>query len=788
MKGMRIVTTGIVGGLLLAGGPARAAWQTYDATTQNYTNTANWAGGVIDDVFSSSSTAWAQTINVTANRTLPAGLSLTRNPSAAAVGNVVFQGSGGDRTFTLGGNLNVTGSWSWVGNPKVVQLGSATAGSRLILDLGNQTRTFNVSTINYDDGGRTYGFAVFGPIIGGGGLTKAGDGTLALWGTGTHAFTGPLTITRGQVFLTDKVQLATTNVSLRNTLNNLTSLPTAAFVSSLQSSSRNVGSYGWTANRLSPTTTLTMDGGSVRMHQNANTSEISTERVANLVLEDGLAGFDASTRTVSGKTASFTIDNLSRPRNAPMAFAVNQNYTAYGTGGFGTGAGEFKVAIGNYDAGWSKGGILPFAVIGNVDGNIALGTVYAPAAYDAGGFVKAATVTARAELDDGLAGENVMIAPAAHDLSVSAGETVTMNALLIASSAAVNLSASGNAGTVKLTSGQLVNSPTGNFRVNAFTTFDMNGERAYIFSAQKGAFEIFGAITNASSATFAGYSGGGNIYLASPARWTGETTIASGVVLLGPATALPSNTRVNIASGALLDGSWDIPTFGSLAGAGALKIENGQYIGTDNTDSEFSGQIHQQNASFITKQGTGTLTLSGQSYHTGATTVSGGGLVIDGTLSASANAVTVQNSAFLGGTGTIGRDVTVNSGGRLTGGLTNAVGTLNITSNLNLKAGAILDVQLAGGGVCDAIVVGGAVNLNSDSGAGSTLQLSAVGTLKGGETYTIVRAGSAIATTFANASSLTADGYKLVVDYAGGAGNKDIVLSVLPKGTAIIIR
>jgi autotransporter-associated beta strand protein len=796
MRSTGIVAAGIVVGLLLAVGPARAAWQTYDATTQNYTNTANWAGGVIDDVFSSSSTAWVQTINVTADRTLSNGLSITRNPATTADGNVVFQGSGGDRTFILGGNLNFTGNNT---RTKLVQLGANTAGSRLILDLGSQTRTVNVSTQSYDDGSRGYGFVVFGPVAGTLGLTKAGDGDLTFWGTNTQTFTGPLAITRGQVILTDKVQLATTNVSLRNTLNNLTGLPTdRAFVSSLQSNNRNVGGYGFTANRLAPATTLTMDGGLFRLRQNnTDTSEISTERVANLVLLDGLAQIDATTRAATTKNASFAIDALSRPHNAPMAFSVDNGGGVYSTMSFGTGAGQFKVSLGNYDAGWSKGGILPFAVIGDVSTYLAPDNIYAPAAYDnVNGLVKPAPVTNLANLAAGQAGDNARISlTTVNDESVPNGATVTLNALIIDTSAAgsVNVGASGNAGTVKLTSGQLVHANRQDSKLTrAFVKFDMNGEHAYVFSGLKGSFSIReGGITNASGATFAAGNGSSIELQQTYAGWTGETTVAQGVLVAHSSNVngLPTSSRVNIASGAYFDGNWGPMTFGSLAGAGAIKTFRGLYIGTDNTDSEFSGQIHANgiHAAFLTKVGTGRLTLSGQCYYTGATTNAGGGLVINGSLSASANAVTVQNSAYLGGTGTIARAVTVESGGRLTGGLTNAVGTLNIASNLNLKAGAILDVQLAGGGVCDTIVVGGAVDLNSDSGAGSALQISAVGTLKGSETYTIMRAGSPIVNTFANGSSLSVGGRKLRIDYAGETGN-DVVLTVLSEGTLISIR
>jgi fibronectin-binding autotransporter adhesin len=62
----------------------------------------------------------------------------------------------------------------------------------------------------------------------------------------------------------------------------------------------------------------------------------------------------------------------------------------------------------------------------------------------------------------------------------------------------------------------------------------------------------------------------------------------------------------------------------------------------------------------LTKNGTGTLTLSGSNAHTGVTTVNGGALIVNGSLGTSE--VTVASTATLGGTGTLGGNVIFSSG------------------------------------------------------------------------------------------------------------------------------
>ncbi len=114
----------------------------------------------------------------------------------------------------------------------------------------------------------------------------------------------------------------------------------------------------------------------------------------------------------------------------------------------------------------------------------------------------------------------------------------------------------------------------------------------------------------------------------------------------------------------------------------------------------------------LIKSGAGSLVLNGDSTYRGATTVNGGLLAVNGTLT---SAVSVNDSGTLGGSGRIGA-LTVNRGGRVAPG--NSVGTMQVAGDVTLGAGSTYAVELTPTS-SDRIVAGGKALLD-----GGTLTLA----------------------------------------------------------------
>ncbi len=126
----------------------------------------------------------------------------------------------------------------------------------------------------------------------------------------------------------------------------------------------------------------------------------------------------------------------------------------------------------------------------------------------------------------------------------------------------------------------------------------------------------------------------------------------------------------------------------------------------------------------LVKRGLGTLTLSGSNTYTGLTTVTGGHLVIDGSL---AGSLIVNSGGSVGGTGTL-RTTLVFAGGSLAPGGSATPGVLRSTGTVTMAAGSTLAIDLASAGAgalaADALTAAGDVLLN-----GGVLALASPDTL-----------------------------------------------------------
>lgn len=216
---------------------------------------------------------------------------------------------------------------------------------------------------------------------------------------------------------------------------------------------------------------------------------------------------------------------------------------------------------------------------------------------------------------------------------------------------------------------------------------------------------------------------GGRVVIAAPNgavrffeshSYTGGTTVSSGTFELVGNGALFDEGAVTVGTGALfqisgLAGPGTV--IGDLDGAGTVNLgAKALTVGTAN-DTLFSGAITGTGGALI-KQGSGTLTLTRVSNYTGPTTVNEGTLRVDGSLRGTA--VAVNAGATLGGTGSIGGDVTIADGGRLAPGA--SAGSLRAGS-LALSNASQLDFELGqagvvGGGVNDLVLVSGDLTLD----------------------------------------------------------------------------
>lgn len=264
----------------------------------------------------------------------------------------------------------------------------------------------------------------------------------------------------------------------------------------------------------------------------------------------------------------------------------------------------------------------------------------------------------------------------------------------------------------------------------------------------------FGALTNSTTANSIGTLtiNGANGYGVS------FTSIALSSGTTGVATTLVANAPVTITGGVTNAMTVTATKGDTLVLDG---VSTGTIAGT--IADATGGSLAAGGFTAITKQGTGTWTLSGTNTNEGATTVNNGTLLINGS-SAANNAYTVNGSATqglqgtLGGTGTIGGAVTLATNGAtafglgavLNPGTVGTAGTLTITGSLTTNDFTNLNFDLN-----TATTVGGAVNdlistaVAPTFGATTQVNINALGTLGTGS-YTLINGYSGTISTFSN--------------------------------------
>jgi autotransporter-associated beta strand protein len=171
---------------------------------------------------------------------------------------------------------------------------------------------------------------------------------------------------------------------------------------------------------------------------------------------------------------------------------------------------------------------------------------------------------------------------------------------------------------------------------------------------------------------------------------TGTLTIADSGLVTGPiviATNAGSIGTLNIGAGAgnaaAAPGTLTAPSVAFGAGTGTLNFNH------TSADYVFAPAISGNGTVNVLA---GVTTLTANNTYTGATTINGGALIVNGSI-ASSSMTTVNSGAALLGSGIVGT-TQVNAGGSLVPGPVGTPGPMTVSGNLAFQSGALYVVQV----------------------------------------------------------------------------------------------
>src|SRR5262245_464008 len=270
--------------------------------------------------------------------------------------------------------------------------------------------------------------------------------------------------------------------------------------------------------------------------------------------------------------------------------------------------------------------------------------------------------------------------------------------LTLAAASSYTGATSVNAGTLQAGATNTL-APLSTFTVASGATLNLAGFNQAIGSLAGAGSVALGAATlttgnDNTSTTFSGTIPGsgslikvgtGTMTLAGANTYSGGTTLAGGILSLANNQALGSGALTT--TGSVVDYASGV----TIANAIVINSNTTQLSVTTGSATQAGAISELKGPRPLEKIGPGTLVLGGINTFSGPTTVSGGALVVTGSIANSA--VMVGNGAVLTGTGTVGA-TTVLSGGTFAPGPIGTPGAMSIGGNLAFQSGAVYLVQV----------------------------------------------------------------------------------------------
>ena len=269
---------------------------------------------------------------------------------------------------------------------------------------------------------------------------------------------------------------------------------------------------------------------------------------------------------------------------------------------------------------------------------------------------------------------------------------------------------------------------------------------------------VFGGSGSLAGTTTVVKAGTGTLTINTTNTYSGATTVSDGTLILNGGI---DQSPVTVES----RGTLQVGNGGTTGTLGTNNVVNNGTLVFNRSDAITNGAAI-SGSGLLVKLAGGALTLTGANTYSGGTTVSNGTLLVNNTIGSGTGtgAVTVAGTGTLGGTGVIAGPVAVN--GTLAPG--SSVGTLTVSNNLVVNAGAVLAYEL--GAASDKTVVSSNLTLTG------TLNVSNAGGFGAG-TYTLFTYGGTLA--YTNVSIGTAPaGYTYTIS-TNTAGQVNLVVTSL---------
>lgn len=430
-------------------------------------------------------------------------------------------------------------------------------------------------------------------------------------------------------------------------------------------------------------------------------------------------------------------------------------------------------------------------------GNETIGAISGAGTFDMqAGSVLTTIVGTDATFSGALTGEGTLTKEGAAKLTLSGTSSTT--GTINVNTGTVDLTGSVESKVVNVAVGTALNSTAGGLAATAAVT---NAGTLNVGSANDTIASLTntGTVNGTSTLTAATYDlnngsvvnanlGAGTVNTAGTVALNGTSTaeavnVAAGsTVTLGSAERLLDSTTLSVNGSLTLGGTENV---GTIAGSGTIAVGTSTLISNALADTLFSGSLTGTSGGF-TKNGTGKLTLSGNSTYTGVTQINAGTVDLTGSLAS--NTVNVVAGSTLNSTaGGLASTATVTNAGTLNLGATddaittlNNTGTINGTSTLtattyNLNDGSVLNANLGAG----TLNTTGTVTMNGSSLAavvnvalGSTLDLMAPELLLNSAVVTVngilnLNGGDETINTLLGTGVVNTNAYKLIVANGG---------------------